>query len=115
MQQTISLPDGFQDLTSLVDEWGALESSDERYLRRTQLPMDRLQAYYDLVQSRLDDIFKHLDSFPFGQSLPEPEALLLRVTMAMAEVAQAIEVYGQPDVPNLPPGYTATVSPIRRG
>lgn len=108
------LPEGFADLALLVEEWGDLNTPDERFLRRQQLPMERLQTYYDLVQPRLEQIFDHLDSFPFGPTLPEPEALLFRLAMAMAEVAQAVEVYGQPTVPNVPADCRFTIAPVER-
>ena len=108
------LPEAFADLASIVEEWGGLDTPDERFLRRQQLPMTRLQAYYDLVQPRLEEIFDHLDSFPFGPPLPEPEALLFRLTLAMAEVAQAVEVYGQPTVPNVPADCRFTITPVER-
>jgi hypothetical protein len=114
MDKHVTLPKSFADLAPLVEEWGSLHTPDERFLRRQQLPMERLQAYYDLVQPRLEEIFDHLDSFPFGPLLPEPEALLYRLTLAMAEVAQAVEVYGQPTVPNVPADCRFTIAPVER-
>lgn len=114
MVQCVSLPENFADLTPFVAEWGNLETPDERFLRRQQLSMERLQAYYDVVQPRLEEIFDHLDSFPYGPPLPEPEALLFRITLAMAEVAQAVEIYGQPTVPNVPGDCRFTIAPVER-
>ena len=108
------LPSGFLDLAPLLDEWGDLATQDERYCRRKELSMVRLQAYYDLVQPRLTEIFDHLDRFPYGPPLPEAEARLFRLVMAMAEVAQAVEVYGQPAVPNLPRDATASIQFVER-
>ena len=107
-----TLPKGFEDLAPFVAEWGSLTTQDERYVRRQSLPMERLQAYYDVVQPRLEAIFTHLDSFPYGPPLPEPEALLFRITLAMAEVAQAVEIYGQPTVPNVPGDCRFTIAPV---
>ena len=114
MKQVVLLPEKFADLTPFIEDWGRLNTPDERFLRRQQLPMQRLQAYYDVVQPRLEEIFDHLDSFPFDPPLPEPEALLFRLTLAMAEVAQAVEVYGQPTVPNVPPDCRFTIAPVER-
>ena len=58
---------------------------------------------------RLKAIFEHLDSFPYGTPLPPPEALLFRVVMAMSEVAQAVEVFGQPAVPRAPEGHSVPI------
>ncbi|RYE00546.1 MAG: hypothetical protein EOP61_13665 [Sphingomonadales bacterium] len=108
-EQTTALPKGFEDLAPFIAEWGGLETQDERYIKRQGLPMERLQAYYDAVQPRLGAIFDHLDSFPYGPGLPEPEALLFRLVLAMSEVAQAVEVYGQPTVPHAPPNHSVTI------
>lgn len=107
--QTVRLPAGFADLEPFVGEWGALETQDQRYLQRQSLPMERLRAYYDAVTPRLQAIFDHLDRFPFGGELPPPERLLLHVVMGMSEVAQAVEMYGQPRVPHAPPGHSVTI------
>jgi hypothetical protein len=76
--------------------------------------MERLKAYYDTVTPRLGAIFGHLDKHPFGQPLPAPEALLFRVVMAMSEVAQAVEVFGQPTVPHVPPGHSVRIETMTR-
>lgn len=113
-EATAPLPGGFEDLAPFVGEWGSLETQDERYVRRQELPMARLQAYYDAVQPRLDAIFDHLDSFPYGPPLPDAEARLFRLVLAMSEVAQAVEVYGQSTVPHAPPDHSVTIQPVAR-
>jgi hypothetical protein len=113
-EQTTQLPRQFSDLASFIAEWGELETQNERYLRRQTLPMERLTAYYDAVGPRLKSIFEHLDRFPFGAPLPAPEALLLRVVLAMTEVAQAVEVFGQPTVPFAPENHSVKIEVMRR-
>lgn len=103
------LPRGFEDLAPFVVEWGSVETQDERYRQRQRLPMERLSAYYEAVAPRLKAIFDHLDSFPYGAPLPASEALLFRVVMAMSEVAQAVEVFGQPTVPRAPEGHSVPI------
>jgi hypothetical protein len=97
-----ALPGGFEDLAPFVAEWGELESFEERYRRRQSLPMARLSAFYDAVTPRLPAIFEYLDRFAFDEPLPPAEALLFRVAMGLTEVAQAVEVFGQPAVPHAP-------------
>lgn len=113
-EPSAELPPKFADLSAFVDEWGKLTSQDERYLRRQELPMERLNAYYQTVAPRLPAIFDHLDQFAFGVALPEPEALLHRVVMAMTEVAHAVEVYGQPTIPHTPVGHSVPISLVQR-
>jgi hypothetical protein len=110
----MALPKGFEDLAPFVEEWGDLETQDERYRRRQKLPMERLLAYYETVKPHLTAIFQHLDSFPFGQPLPAPEALLFRVVMGMTEVAQAVEVFGQPTVPQTPFDHSVPIKVMTR-
>jgi hypothetical protein len=112
LEQT--LPAGFEDLSPFVGEWSALATPEARYRQRTALPMERLTAYYQAVQPRLGAIFGHLDRFPFGPPLPAPEAALFNLAMAMVEVAQAVEVFGVPGVPQAPAGFSFTQHTLTR-
>jgi hypothetical protein len=109
-----ALPRGFEDLEPFATEWGDLSTQNERYRRRRMLSMEQLQAYYDAVRPRLGPIFAHLDSFPFGAPLPEPESRLFRLVMGMTEVAQAVEVLGRPAVPDAPQNYSVEVEVLTR-
>ena len=113
MSSAVSLPAGFEYLAPFAEEWGSLKTQDERYRQRQVLPMARLTAYYQAVVPQLAVIFEHLDRFPFGVPLPPPEALLHNIVMAMAEVAQAVEVYGCPCVPNIPAGHSVPVRTLQ--
>jgi hypothetical protein len=113
-QTDAGLPKGFEDLAPFVAEWAALETPEARYARRRSLPMERLAAYYAAVQPRLGAIFARLDAFPFDQPLPAPEARLFNLVMGMSEVAQAVEVFGQPSVPNAPPDHTVRVRTLTK-
>lgn len=114
MSSATELPSGFEDLSPFVGEWGSLETQDERYRRRQKLPMERLNAYYKAVCPRLEAIFGHLHSFPYGPPLPPPEALLFRLVLAMTEVAQAVEVFGQPGVPLAPEDHSVPIRVVSR-
>lgn len=110
----VELPEQFRELTPFVGEWGGLDTQDERYRQRQKLPMARLAAYYEAVCPRLDAIFSHLEGFPYGATLPPAESLLLRVVMAMSEVAQAFEIFGQPGVPGAAADHSAPVIVLTR-
>ena len=100
-ESTISLPPGFEYLSPYTETWGKLESQQQRYLLRQASSMAELKSFYDTVAPRLEEIFSYLDRFPMDE-LPEPEALLYRTVLGLAEVAMAVEVFNQPRVPYAP-------------
>jgi hypothetical protein len=63
--------------------------------------MDDLREFHRVAGNRLPEIFDYLDGFPQGD-LPPPEARLYRTVLGLAEVMQAIEVFGEPRVKNAP-------------
>lgn len=101
MPDTVTLPEGFQDLAPYAEVWGQLEDQEERYLKRQHSSMKELKAYYDATAPRLNEIFDHLDKFPMDE-LPESETLLYRTALGLTEAAMAIEVFNQPCVPYAP-------------
>lgn len=114
MAENSQLPEGFEALAPFVAEWGHLHSADERYRQRQRLPMERLQAFYNAATPCLPAVFEHLNRFPFDQPLPAAEALLFRTVMGMTEVAQAVEVFGQPAVPYAPPEHSVAIRVLPR-
>ena len=96
-----TLPKGFEALAPFAATWGALEHQSQRYVQRQSSTVAELQAFYDAVAPRLDEIFDHLEKFP-ADNLPPPEALLHRTVMGLTEAGQALEVFGQPGVPYAP-------------
>ena len=114
MPSRTELPKGFEDLAPFVEEWGDIDTQDGRYRQRQNLSIDRLDAYYKAVSPRLQAIFEHLGTFSYGPPLPASEALLFRVVMAMTEVAQAVEVFGQPTVPHAPKDHSVKIEVVCR-
>jgi hypothetical protein len=94
-----SLPPAFADLEPFLPRWGSLETQEQRYLMRQDMPIAELRAFYDSMAPRLRDILEHLDQFPVDQPLPPPEEALYRLALGLTEAAAAIEVYGIPEVP----------------
>ena len=71
-----------------------------------------MQAFYDALLARMDDIFAYLAQFPPDELPPEAQRLFL-LALSLAEVAPAIEQFGQPQVVD---GYDiGRVTPARRG
>jgi len=97
--ETNILPSGFADLLQFR-EWGELETQADRYLKRQTTALDALQEFYDAITPRLPAIFALLDSRAPG-SLAGPEERLLRMTLGLAEVAQAVETFHQSTVPHM--------------
>lgn len=96
-----ALPEQFSELSRFVADWGDLETQSERYLKRQSTPFKRLNDFYAAMAPRLSEIFAHLDSFAYP-NLPEPETRLFRLTLGLAEAAQAVEVFGTSRVPYAP-------------
>jgi hypothetical protein len=101
------LPEQFAFLEPFALTWGDLRTQNERYLKRQSLPFAELQAFHSVLAHRLEEVFTHLDKLP-PDALPEAEARLFRTVLGLTEVSQAIEVFGQPRVPNVP--YPHSVS-----
>jgi hypothetical protein len=102
-----SLPTGFEYLEPFAATWGDLRTQSERYLKRQTLPQAELVAFHAALAPRLEEVFQYLDKFPMD-ALPEAEARLFRTVLGMTEVSQAVEIFGQPRVPNAPYPHTVT-------
>ena len=89
------LPEPFRDLERFL-EW-ALPTESERTARRHASSMQEIRAFYDAMIARLEEILQHLSGFSL-ESVPDDANTLLLLTMSLAEVAPAVENFGQPDV-----------------
>ena len=89
------LPDQFADLERFSD-W-SLPTERERNARRLASSMEGIKEFYDAMVSRTEPILEYLDRFELGR-LPEREQRLLNLTLALAEVANAVELYKNPAV-----------------
>jgi hypothetical protein len=91
-----TLPPDFADLEPFVPIW-SLDSEPERHHRRATSTMEEIQTFYDAMLARIDGILAYLDGFPLT-GLREPETRLLNLALSLAEVAPAVEFFGQPQV-----------------
>ena len=92
------LPDQFADLEPAAKVW-SLATETERNRRRLESSMEDMAAFAETLLGRLDAIFGYLDHFAVD-SMPEEAKRLFYLTLSLAEVAPALETYGQPRVIN---------------
>ena len=92
----ITLPEDFQDL-SVWSMWD-LDLMSERSLQRSESSMEDIQAFYDAMLPRMENILKYLVTVPMSDEM-EPEAKsLLNLAKSMAEVAPAVEQFFEPTI-----------------
>ena len=89
------LPGQFTDLEPFIG-W-ALAKESERTRKRLSSAMEEIQAFYDAMLPRMEAIFDYLNQFPLEQ-MPEDAKPLFYLTLSLAEVADAVELYKQPGV-----------------
>ena len=96
------LPEQFRDLAPFL-EW-ALATEPERSAKRQASPMAEINAFYRAIFSRMKDILPFLDQFT-PENAPDEVQRLFHLTLSLAEIAPAVENYGQPRVVD---GYDVT-------
>ena len=96
------LPEAFHDLEPWL-EW-SLATEGERSAKRQSSSMADLRAFYAAMLARMEEVLAHLEQFPPDELPPEAERLLL-MTLSLAEVAPAVELFGQASVVD---GYDIT-------
>lgn len=89
------LPEPFHDLERCL-EW-ALPTEQARTAKRHTSSMQEIRVFYDAMVDRLEEILQHLNGFTL-ENVPDDSNTLLLLTLSLAEVAPAVENFGQPDV-----------------
>lgn len=92
------LPEPFAALAPFVPVW-ALASEVERHGRRRASSMAELRAFYDAMLPRMPAILGYLAARP-ADGLGTEDERLLRLTLSLAEVAPAVELFNSPTVPD---------------
>lgn len=92
---TVTLPEQFKDLERFGD-W-VLPTERERSAKRLSSPYSEIEDVYNSLLPRLDEMLAYLNGFPLND-LPENEGRLLLLAIVLAEVAPAVEFFGQPEV-----------------
>ncbi len=84
------MPD-FNELQPWIDSWG-LASARERLGRRVDSELREIQAFYDAVSPRLEEIIEYLNHFPVDE-IPEDDRKLAWMVLALCEVDDALHVW----------------------
>ena len=92
------LPSEFSDLEPFASTW-CLPSERERYAKRLASSMDDMQAFYDAIFPRVQDALAYCDKFPLDD-MPEDAIHLLQLLYSFVAVSFAVELWGQPYVPD---------------
>lgn len=89
------LPDGFEYLEPFV-EW-ALPTERARNSKRLASSMEEIQKFYDAMFAHAEEAITYLNKFPL-HDMPEKEKRLMNMVLALAEVANAVELFHEPGV-----------------
>ncbi|HTQ24600.1 MAG TPA: hypothetical protein VMI09_07875 [Candidatus Binataceae bacterium] len=89
------LPTGFSDLEKFAG-W-ALPTSTERNRMRRATPMADINAFYNAMLPRLKEVLGYLDQFSL-QEMPQDARALLYLSLALAEITIAVELFHEPKV-----------------
>jgi hypothetical protein len=95
MNTQLPLPAGFSDFERFAD-W-MLPTSVERNRKRLASSMDEINALYNALLPRLEEILAYLDQFSL-EEMPQDAQRLLFLTLALAEVSIAVELFHEPKV-----------------
>ena len=87
---TATLPSDFNDLDPYIG-W-ALPTERTRNRKRLVSSMEENQAFYDAMLTRVEPALEYLNAFEL-EELPDAERNLLNMTLALAEVANAVELF----------------------
>lgn len=92
------LPAEFSELNQFVDQW-CNPGMAEQYAARLNSSIPEMQPFYEAVKPRVEDIRDYLDQIPFGD-YTEADAALGNLLIGWVPIAEAIEVFKQPRVPD---------------
>ena len=90
------LPPAFTELEPFIDWSPATEA--ERLQQRLDSSMEEIRTFYTAMLGRIEEALEYLNGFPLDR-LPEPEQRLMNMTLSLAEVWVAVELYNRSDHP----------------
>jgi len=86
-------PAPFADLEPMA-AW-VLATEGQRARKRRDSTMAEIRAFYDTILPRMDAILDYLNPLPLD-NMPDDAQRLLHLTLSLAEVATAVELFNQP-------------------
>jgi hypothetical protein len=89
------LPKHFAELEPFLG-W-SLATERERTAKRQTRSMPEIKAFYDAMLPRLGEILNYLNGFSQEQ-IPDEVRRLFFLSLSLAEIAPAVENFGQPSV-----------------
>jgi hypothetical protein len=89
------LPTQFQELEQWI-AW-SLATDQERSAKRQASTMKDIKTFYNAMLARMEEVLPYLDQFSVD-ALPEDATRLFYLMLSLAEVAPAVEQFGQPSV-----------------
>ncbi|MDO9443197.1 MAG: hypothetical protein Q7T73_20140 [Beijerinckiaceae bacterium] len=92
------LPQDFSDLEAFVEKWD-LPDFNRRYEMRLASSFSELESFHDAMLVRSAEILAYLDGRRLD-ALDAQDRSLGRLMLALAVVAQAVEVFKQVKVPD---------------
>ena len=96
MEHHSSLPQGFEQLETFVGDW-VLPDAVARMKKRQSSTIEDIRRFYEAMLPIGEAALAYLRQFELGALAPEAERLL-KLMLALAEVAPAVEWYNDPKV-----------------
>ncbi len=97
MSTPLALPEEFADLAQFED-W-ALETWRERYEKRLASTVEEMQALYDAITPRIEEILSYCDRHDLAE-LPDEVRNLMFLLFSLCEASLPVEIWRQPRVPD---------------
>ncbi len=92
------LPKEFAQLERFVDKWD-LPDINARYRERLASSMEDMQEFNDAIVACAEDIKAYLDGISF-EDYSDADRRLARLMFSFSIVAQSVQIYKQPAVPD---------------
>ena len=97
-KQAHHLPEPFQDLEPYL-AW-AEPTDRERSVKRQTSAMAEINAFYHAMLPRMEEILSCLEEYPLERAPADVRRLFL-LTLSLAKIAPAVEMYGEPNAEGL--------------